>query len=283
MEKRKIDYELRNQLFDQYITPYLGYVYKICIANARAPDHIPELNNEVLTTLLRGIMTYNPSLPIWPWIFTVAKRHIGVIYSKRRLLRDDYVDIENIPSDKFYYDWDTCNNTDESLSPSMMAAVEMLKPAPKEAIMLKVQNHSVTEIAKILYDNKLIKTLNYNTVKLMLFNARSKLSKLVDRDGKLIVPLPPKPRKPRPVKLQSVRYENTKPQTNKIMAKLKSESDKYVTLHEKEYFDLIESKILIEALKAAGIEDLPIYKAANMILQNARIEIHLKPIQRNYR
>ena len=67
------------------------------------------------------------------------------------------------------------------------------------------------------------------------------------------------------------------------MAKLKSELDTSISLNEKEYFDLIECKLLIEALKAAGIEELPIYRAANTILQNARIEIHLKPIQRNYR
>jgi sigma-70 region 2 len=83
MEKQKIDYEFRNQLFDLHITPHLGYVYKICISHARAPDHIPELNNEVLTALLKGIMTYDPSLPALPWILTVAKRHIRKIYSKK--------------------------------------------------------------------------------------------------------------------------------------------------------------------------------------------------------
>lgn len=283
MEKQKIDYELRNQLFELHITPRLGYVYKICIKMARAPDHIPELNNEVLTTLLKGIMTYDPSLPVLRWIHTVAKRRIWKIYSRRSILRDDYVDIDRVSSGMIYNDCDACYDMEESLSPGMMAAIEMLKPAQKTATILKIQNHTIPEIAKILYDNELIKTLNNNTAKSVLFNARSKLSKLVDRDGRLIPPPPRKPRKPREAKMKLIDDDSTNPQTNDTMAKLKSELDKYITLHEKEYFDLIESKLLIEALKIAGVEDLPMYKAANAILKDARVEIHLKPIQRNYR
>ncbi len=283
MDKQEIDYELRNHLFEQHITPHLGYVYKICISRARAPNDMPELVNEVLIKLLKGIKTYNPSLPILPWIATVARRHIGEMYSRRGLLLNDYVDIETIPSNELFYDWDFCDNMDEWLSPSMTAAVEMLKPAQRMATMLKVQSHTIAEIAEILHSNKLIRTQNDNTARSVLFNARSKLSKLIDRDGKLLVPFPHKPRRPLPAKLLLTNNEITKRQTFKTMAKLKSELDTSISLNEKEYFDLIECKLLIEALKAAGIEELPIYRAANTILQNARIEIHLKPIQRNYR
>lgn len=283
MGKQKIDYQLRNQLFERFITPHLGYVYRICISKARAPNDIPELVNEVLIRLLMGVKTYNPSRHILPWIHTVTARRIGQIYLKRKFIYSDYVDVNSIPSNKFNSDEEIGEENYELLSPDMMAAIEMLTPAQKEAIMLRIQNHTTSEIAKILYDKKLIKTLNDNTARSVLFTARSKLSKLVDRDGKLITSLPRIPNKPRPAKIQPPNNNDTNSQTNNTMAKLKSELDKFISLHEKEYFDLIESKLLIEALKAAGIEDLPIYRAANAVLKNARIEIHLKPTQKNYR
>lgn len=67
------------------------------------------------------------------------------------------------------------------------------------------------------------------------------------------------------------------------MAKLKSELNKQVSLPEKEYLSLIEDHIMISALKAAGVEELPIFKAAKSILKDNRIEIHLKPIKSTYR
>lgn len=283
MKKQKIDYQLRNQLFERFIAPHLGYVYRICISKARAPNDIPELVNEALIRLLMGVKTYNPSRQILPWIHTVTARRIGQIYLKRKFVYSDYVDVNSIPSNKLYSDEEIGEENYELLSPDMMAAIEMLKPAQKMAIILKVQNHTISEIAKILYDKKLIKTLNNSTARSVIFTAKSKLFKLIDRDGNLMVPLPRTPNKPRPAKIQPPNNNDTNPQTNNTMAKLKSELDKFVSLHEKEYFDLIESKLLIEALKAAGIEELPIYRAANAVLKNARIEIHLKPIQKNYR
>ena len=43
------------------------------------------------------------------------------------------------------------------------------------------------------------------------------------------------------------------------MAKLKSQSQKYVELKEEDYLLLIENTIKMEALKIAGIEKMPIY------------------------
>ena len=45
------------------------------------------------------------------------------------------------------------------------------------------------------------------------------------------------------------------------MAKLKSQAQKYVELKEEDYLRLIENTIKMEALKIAGIEKMPIYKA----------------------
>ena len=42
------------------------------------------------------------------------------------------------------------------------------------------------------------------------------------------------------------------------MAKIKSESTKYITIKETEYLRLIENTMIVEALKIAGVEELPI-------------------------
>ena len=67
-----------------------------------------------------------------------------------------------------------------------------------------------------------------------------------------------------------------------IMAKLKSESQKYVELKEEDYLLLIENTIKMEALKIAGIEKMPIYKAMEHILQHQHIDLMVKPVSRRY-
>ena len=67
-----------------------------------------------------------------------------------------------------------------------------------------------------------------------------------------------------------------------IMAKLKSESQKYVELKEEDYLLLVENTIKMEALKIAGIEKMPIYKAMEHILQHQHIDLMVKPVSRKY-
>jgi len=67
------------------------------------------------------------------------------------------------------------------------------------------------------------------------------------------------------------------------MARKKTDSDKYISIHPRDYMTLIEDHITLKALKIAGIESMPIYKSINSILKNNRVEIHIKPIEKNYR
>ena len=67
------------------------------------------------------------------------------------------------------------------------------------------------------------------------------------------------------------------------MAKLKSNSEKFVELREKDYKILLENTLKIEALKIAGIEKMAIYKAMEHILNNQHIDILIKPISTKYR
>ena len=66
------------------------------------------------------------------------------------------------------------------------------------------------------------------------------------------------------------------------MAKIKSQSNKYVTIKETEYLQLIENTMIVEALKMAGAEELPIYQAVRRILDDKRVEIHIKPLCTRY-
>lgn len=62
------------------------------------------------------------------------------------------------------------------------------------------------------------------------------------------------------------------------MAKLKSQSQKYVELKEEDYLQLVENTIKMEALKIAGIEKMPIYKAMKHILEHEHIDLLIKPV-----
>ena len=66
------------------------------------------------------------------------------------------------------------------------------------------------------------------------------------------------------------------------MAKLKSQSQKYVELKEEDDLLLIENTIKMEALKIAGIEKMPIYKAMEHILEHEHIDLLVKPVSRRY-
>ncbi len=66
------------------------------------------------------------------------------------------------------------------------------------------------------------------------------------------------------------------------MAKRKSESVKIVELKEQDYKRLLADSIELEALKIAGIEQMPIYKAMRHILNNRHIDILIKPISTRY-
>lgn len=65
------------------------------------------------------------------------------------------------------------------------------------------------------------------------------------------------------------------------MVKLKSQSQKYVELKEEDYLQLVENTIKMEALKIAGIEKMPIYKAMEHILEHEHIDLLIKTCWRN--
>ena len=56
----------------------------------------------------------------------------------------------------------------------------------------------------------------------------------------------------------------------------------FLKLKEEDYLLLIENTIKMEALKIAGIEKMPIYKAMEHILEHEHIDLLVKPVSRRY-
>lgn len=67
------------------------------------------------------------------------------------------------------------------------------------------------------------------------------------------------------------------------MAKLIKDLHKYVEIREEEYLQLIEDSLTVEAMKLAGVEKLPIWKAVRRIMDDKRVELHARPVNRKYR
>lgn len=67
------------------------------------------------------------------------------------------------------------------------------------------------------------------------------------------------------------------------MAKKRTELNSYVSILEKDYLELLESYILLRALKIAGIEKMPVYQSAASIIEDGRVEIHMDAIKAKYR
>lgn len=64
------------------------------------------------------------------------------------------------------------------------------------------------------------------------------------------------------------------------MARLKTQEDKRILVPEDEYLQLVENTMIVDALKIAGIENMPIWKAMMRILEDKRVEVHVHPIRK---
>ncbi|WP_417190426.1 hypothetical protein [Bacteroides sp.] len=64
------------------------------------------------------------------------------------------------------------------------------------------------------------------------------------------------------------------------MARLKTQEDRRIAVAEDEYLRLMENTMVLEALKIAGIRDMPIWKAMMRILDDKRVEIHVHPVRK---
>lgn len=64
------------------------------------------------------------------------------------------------------------------------------------------------------------------------------------------------------------------------MARLKTQEDRRIPVSEDEYLRFVENTMIVEALKIAGVEELPVWKAMKRILDDKRVEIHARPARK---
>lgn len=64
------------------------------------------------------------------------------------------------------------------------------------------------------------------------------------------------------------------------MARLKTQEDKRIPVPEDEYLRLVGNTMIVDALKIAGIENMPIWKAMMRILEDKRVEVHVHPVRK---
>ena len=62
-----------------------------------------------------------------------------------------------------------------------------------------------------------------------------------------------------------------------------SEQNSYVTITEKEYHALIKDHLFMKALRISGVLDKDDTKRAiDSIMKDPRVEIHIRPVKKNY-
>ncbi|MDL2320457.1 hypothetical protein LJC45_04920 [Alistipes sp. OttesenSCG-928-B03] len=67
------------------------------------------------------------------------------------------------------------------------------------------------------------------------------------------------------------------------MAYKKSEKHRMITVPERDYHILLEEHIRLQALRIAGIEQMPIYQSIESILSDGHIELRINPLKEKYR
>jgi len=108
------------------------------------PELVPDIYQEVLLTLHKARHTYEPSRPLGPWLFTVARNSVLDALRKGRKFAEREVPSENLP--------ETIRmEVDGSLDDQLYAALQTLPDLNRQAVeLLKLRGLSLEEAAKQL-------------------------------------------------------------------------------------------------------------------------------------
>lgn len=181
----------RRQLFDQYVTPFLNMVYSLTRKYSSHPSHVQENYTLVLSTLYRGINTYNPERSIKTWLHICTKRKVFEIERNRNKYEntiDDSHDVYLLADDEIEGDHVSSNamcigNYRELYNDDILAVIDSMTPIHRDALLLQLEGHSLKEIAEIEQRKGTLESGNIDTIKSRLFLARQKLKKELTRDG----------------------------------------------------------------------------------------------------
>lgn len=183
--------ERRNALFDNYIRPYFNMVYKLCIRYSDRLQDVKENYYAVLTTLYKGIETYDPSREIKTWIHIVTKRQVFEINRKRAKdnNKDNEHDVNSLLDEMIDEDHLSANcmcleNYRTMYNDDILAALDSMKPMYRDALLLQMAGYSLQEIADIEFEKGSLTSRNIDTIKSRLFLARQYMRDKITRDGK---------------------------------------------------------------------------------------------------
>mgnify|MGYP002521473113 FL=1 len=191
---REVDPEViaqRRKLFDEYVMPFLNMVYSLTRKYSSHPSHVQENYTQVLSTLYRGINTYNPERPIRTWLHICTKRKVFEIERNRNRYEnsiDDSHDVYLLADDEIEGDHVSSNamciaNYRELYNDDILAVIDSMTPIHRDALLLQLEGHSLKEIAEIERKKGTLESGNIDTIKSRLFLARQKLKKELTRDG----------------------------------------------------------------------------------------------------
>lgn len=162
----------------------------MCIQFTWNPEDIEDNYSEALVNFYRYIESYNPQRPLKTWIYAVTKRLLSDLNSRNqnRLLPNDNIDVQDLAGvlpdeDEPNENYLGMDNYREYYNDTILAALDRLKPAYREALLLQQAGYKLGEIMEIAYRNGSLKNRNIETVKSRLFLAKSQMRKLLTRDG----------------------------------------------------------------------------------------------------
>ncbi|MCD8252930.1 MAG: RNA polymerase sigma factor [Phocaeicola dorei] len=162
----------------------------MCIQFTWNQEDIEDNYSEALVNFYRYIESYNPQRPLKTWIYAVTKRLLSDLNSRNqnRLLPNDNIDVQDLAGvlpdeDEPNENYLGMDNYREHYNDTILAALDQLKPAYREALLLQQAGYKLGEIMEIAYRNGSLKNRNIETVKSRLFLAKSQMRKLLTRDG----------------------------------------------------------------------------------------------------
>lgn len=162
----------------------------MCIQFTWNREDIEDNYSEALANFFRYIESYDPKRPLKTWIYAVTKRLLADLNNRNqnRLPSNENVDVQDIagwlpdeeePGENYM----GIGNYGEYYNDAILGALDQLKPAYREALLLQQAGYKLGEIMEISYRNGSLKNRNIETVKSRLFLAKSQMRKLLTRDG----------------------------------------------------------------------------------------------------
>ena len=130
------------QAYRQFLNEIGPVLYNFVRRRVFNPELVPDVYQEVLLTLHKARHTYEPSRPLGPWLFTVARNAVLDSLRKGRKFAEREVPSENLPETSPL-------ENDGSLDDQLYGALQTLPALNRQAVeLLKLRGLSLEEAAK---------------------------------------------------------------------------------------------------------------------------------------